>query len=145
MAAEIEVSFRTGPGEDDVDGPYVRRVLLPLRPIDLEAQLAAAGAQQLGNGLPGDEDADGIPDEEDPVDNDGDDGPGPEADDDQSADEEGGKTVQACLAAHPELQQLLDAATVGSPGLASAIESLLGQPASVVAGLVPVQIPADCL
>ena len=143
-AAEIEVSFRTGPGEDDIDGPYVRRVLLPLRPIDLEAQLAAAGGQQPANGLPGDEDADGIPDEEDPVDNDGDDGPGPPADEDAAADE-GGKTVQACLAAHPELQQVLNAASESNPSLASIVESLLGQPVSAVAGIVPIQIPPDCL
>jgi type II secretory pathway component PulJ len=142
LAAEIEVSFRTGPGENDVDGPYTRRVLLPLRPIDLEAQLAAAEGQE-GNGLPGDEDSDGIPDGEDEEDNDGDDGPGPPADEaEETADEEteGGMTVQQCLAAHPEL-----AAVVRStPGGSDAVDSVLGQPASQFKSVFP-DIPADCL
>ena len=47
LIAEIEVSFRTGPGADDVEEPYRRRVLLPLRPIDLEEQIAEA------EGVPG--------------------------------------------------------------------------------------------
>ncbi len=143
-AAEIEVSFRTGPEEGDVDGPYLRRVLLPLRPIDLEAQLAKAAGQQQSSGLPGDEDSDGIPDEEDEVDNDGDDGPAPNGDDQAENDGDGPKTVQACLASHPELQATVDALVASNPQGASIINSLLGQPVSAVAGNPFIQIPADC-
>lgn len=142
LVAEIEVSFRTGPGENDVDGPYTRRVLLPLRPIDLEEQLAAAEGQEL-NGLPGDEDSDGIPDEEDEVDDDGDDGPGPPADEaEETADEEseGGMTVQQCLAAHPELAAIVRS----TPGGSNAVDSVLGQPASQFKSVFP-GIPPDCL
>jgi hypothetical protein len=143
--AEIEVSFRTGPGEGDVDGPYVRRVLLPLRPIDLEAQLAEAEGQQQGNGLPGDEDSDGIPDEEDDVDNDGDDGPGPDAAEQAENEEgEGPKTVQQCIASHPELQAAWQTLVVSNPLGASIINSVLNQPASSLAGNPFIEIPADC-
>jgi hypothetical protein len=136
--AEIEVSFRTGPEEGDVDGPYLRRVLLPLRPIDLEAQLAKAEGQQQGNGLPGDEDSDGIPDEEDDVDNDGDDTPA--ADEGDQADEAAPEmTVEQCLAAAPELVPMLE--TLGGPGLISSIKSLK---LSAVPSPFNAMIPAAC-
>jgi hypothetical protein len=141
-AAEIEVAFRTGPNEDDVDGPYIRRVLLPLRPLDLAAQLAAASGEDGGNGLPGDEDADGIPDEVDDVDDDGDDGPGPSANPDgDTADsgDGGGMTVQQCLAAHPEIAALVRA----QPGGSEALDSVMDQPARNFAGMFP-GMATDC-
>ena len=139
MVAEIEVSFRTGPGAEDIDGPYRRRVLLPLRPIDLEEQLAAAAAGGPAGANPRDQDGDGKDDETgEPVEPDGE-----NANPDQADSEEGGgpKTVQSCLAAHPELQAQLDA----NPQVASIIESLKGQPASSLAGNSFIQVPADCL
>ncbi len=135
--AEIEVSFRTGPGAGDVDGPYLRRVLLPLRPIDLEEQLAAAGGPAGAN--PRDQDGDGKDDETgEPVAPDD-----QNADTDQANNEEGGgqKTVQNCLSAHPELQALVQS----NPQAASIVDSLKGQPASSLVGNGFVQIPADCL
>jgi type II secretory pathway component PulJ len=143
LVAEIEVSFRTGPGENDVDGPYTRKVLLPLRPIDLEEQLAAADGQEL-NGPPGDEDADGVPDEEDPID-DRTGEPFAEGGTSEDEDDQGGKTVQQCLASHPELMATVNALMASNPQAASIIESLNGQPASSVAGNPFIQIPPDCL
>jgi type II secretory pathway component PulJ len=137
LAAEIEVSFRTGPGENDVDGPYTRRVLLPLRPIDLEQQLAAAAGQEGGNGRPGDEDSDGIPDEEDEVDNDGDDGPGP-TEDDQAEQGDGEMTVAECLALRPDIARHLDQL---GPGM---VEWLRTQTVSAVAPLSPIGVPPEC-
>jgi len=136
-AAEIEVSFRTGPDAEAID-TYRRRVLLPLRPIDLEEQLAAAAGGPAGAN-PRDQDGDGKDDETgEPVEPDGE-----NANPDQADSEEGGgpKTVQSCLAAHPELQAQLDA----NPQVASIIESLKGQPASSLAGNSFIQVPADCL
>ena len=137
IAAEIEVSFRTGPGAEDIEGPYVRSVLLPLRPIDLEEQRAAAGGPAGAN--PRDQDGDGKDDETGepvaPVDQ--------TANPDQAQNEEGDgqKTVQNCLSAHPELQALLQ----NNPQAASIVDSLKGQPASSLVGNGFVQIPADCL
>jgi len=139
-AAEIAVSFRTGPGEGDVDGPYLRRVLLPLRPIDLEEQLAA-GAGPAGTN-PRDQDGDGKDDETgEPV---APDEKNPDGDQANNDEGEGPKTVQQCLAAHPELQATVNALLQSSPQGASVINSLLGQPVSAVAGNPFIPIPADC-
>ena len=63
IAAEIEVAFATDV-EGEVDGPYTRQVLLPLRPLDLAAQLAEAAGEKPPEEV-GDEDGDGDIDEDD--------------------------------------------------------------------------------
>ncbi|MCU0669496.1 MAG: prepilin-type N-terminal cleavage/methylation domain-containing protein [Myxococcota bacterium] len=64
LAAEIEVSFVAGPDGEGVEGPYTRQVLLPLRPLDLAAQLAEAAGQPLPDEVV-DEDGDGDIDDDD--------------------------------------------------------------------------------
>ena len=142
LAAEIRVSLYADDTGEAVVGPFVRRVTLPLPPLDLEAQLAAAGAR---TGLL-DSDGDGIPDAEE--DEDGDGIPDIEDDDvagggDTGADGQG-KTVAACLDANPELRALLDAL---DPGMQAVAQSMMNRPVSEVAPLLTgiVQIPSGCL
>ncbi|RIL00229.1 MAG: hypothetical protein DCC71_19015 [Proteobacteria bacterium] len=136
IAAEIEVSFATGV-DGEVDGPYVRRVLLPLRPLDLAAELAEAAGQTLQEGVR-DEDGDGDIDEDDA-----------EIAAERQA-EEGGEededcvTVAQCLGAHPEIQQMLS----GSPQAQAVVNGSMGQCArdfaGIVAGLGLGGLPPDC-
>jgi hypothetical protein len=113
----------------------VRRVLLPLRPIDLEQQLAAAGGPAGAN--PRDQDGDGKDDETgEPVKPEG------EESGDEQADEDAGEmTVAKCLELRPDLEPLLRAATGNNEGALASIKSLL------VSG-VPAQfssmVPAEC-
>jgi prepilin-type N-terminal cleavage/methylation domain-containing protein len=137
-AAEIEVSFRTGPGENDIAGPYTRQVLLPLRPIDLETQLAEAEGLLPGGVNPRDLDGDGLDDETgEPV-------PPPTADADadgggEQADGSPGElTAEACLALHPEFAGLIAGV---DPAL---VDSLKSQKASVAAAMLQFPVPADC-
>lgn len=136
VAAEIRVSLLADAETGVVLGPYVRRVIFPMRPIDVEAQLAAAGARRADGR---DSDGDGIPDEE--QDEDGDGVPDGAQDEAGGGGGGGGKTVAECLQAHPQLAALFEQLP---PGVGA---SILGLPASVVAPQVAafVQIPADCL
>jgi prepilin-type N-terminal cleavage/methylation domain-containing protein len=137
--AEIEVSFRTGPGEDDVEGPYLRRVLLPLRPIDLEEQLAAAEGAPGGTN-PRDLDADGKDDETgEPVASDATDTNGDNAGDEQGDEQAGGMTVAQCLALAPQLVPKLE--SFGGPGFVSSVKSLR---VSAVPPPFSAMIPAAC-
>jgi prepilin-type N-terminal cleavage/methylation domain-containing protein len=122
MVAEIEVSFRTGPGADDVEGPYLRRVVLPLRPIDLEEQLAqAAGVPGATN--PRDQDGDGKDDVTgEPVPRDATNTSAENTGDEQEDAETGEMTVAQCLAVAPQLAPLLE--NLGDPGLVASIKSL---------------------
>jgi hypothetical protein len=116
-SAEIEVSFRTGPEAGDVDGPYTRRVLLPLRPIDLEAQLAQAAGGPGGTN-PRDQDGDGKDDETGEAVSTDDQNP---ADGDQAEEAAPEMTVAECLALAPQLASQLDGL---DPSLVSSIKSL---------------------
>jgi len=142
LSAEIQVSLFVDAESEAVAGPFVRRVSLPLRPLDLEAQLEAAGA---GPADGADSDGDGIPDAEEDEDGDG----IPDGEDDDVAGEdggEGGKTAQACLQKYPELASLLDA--IPDPATRATALSMLGLPMSQVAPLLQsfgVNVPADCL
>ncbi len=95
LAAEITVALYRNEDSEEVEGPFVRRVLLPLRAIDLEVELEKAG---LGTAT-----GDGGDDDEDGGDGDGDDeGDGSSADDDTEGDDGGtgsmaGVTVQEAL------------------------------------------------
>lgn len=133
LTAEIQVSLFADEESDTVVGPFVRRVSLPLRPLDLEAQLEAAGA-----GAPGgvDTDGDGIPDAEE--DEDGDGIPDPEDDDVATGDDEGGMTAAECFALNPQLAGLL----AGVPD--EVVKSMQGLPASVVASQAGFPLPANC-
>jgi type II secretory pathway component PulJ len=129
LAAEIEVAFRTGPGENDVDGPYTRRVLLPLRPIDLEDQLAQDAGQESGRVNPRDQDGDGLDDKTGaPVE--------PEASDEAAESEAGGMTVADCLQIRPDLIPMLEAAVGKGP--AAAIQGMrLSELPAPYSGVVP--------
>jgi hypothetical protein len=141
LAAEIQVTFFADEESDTVVGPFVRRVALPLRPLDIEAMLAAAGADEAG-GV--DSDGDGVPDAQE--DEDGDGVPDGEDEDVAGRDDEGGggMTAAECLAANPGLQALLDSLPPESQAVAS---SMLGRPVSEVAPLLAglgFQVPAGC-
>jgi Type II secretion system (T2SS), protein J len=137
--AEIEVSFRTGPGEDDVEGPYLRRVLLPLRPIDLEAEIAAAEGATAGAN-PRDVDGDGVDDQTgEPVASDGNDVDGDDVGDAQDGDEAGEMTVAECLAVAPQVVPMLEA--LGGPEFVASVKSLR---LSAVPPAFSAMIPAEC-
>ena len=135
MVAEIEVSFRTGPGADDVEGPYLRRVVLPLRPIDLEGQLAEA-AGVPGRTNPRDLNGDGKDDETgEPIPNAAADASGDAQDDGEAGD----MTVAECLAMAPEGVPMLE--SLGGPGLVASVKSLR---LSAVPPQFRAMIPAAC-
>jgi prepilin-type N-terminal cleavage/methylation domain-containing protein len=134
LAAEIQVSLFADEESDAVVGPFVRRVALPLRPLDLEAQLEAAGASVPG-GV--DSDGDGIPDAEEDEDGDG----IPDGEDDDVAGSDGsgeGMTVAECMAANQELVAQLDAAT------RAVLESMGSQSVKDVAPLAGGFLPPNC-
>ena len=138
-AAEIEVSFRTGPGAEDIDGPYRRRVLLPLRPIDLEEQLAA-GAGPAGTN-PRDQDGDGKDDETgEPVAPD-DTKNGEDQPDEGTSD----LSLSDCMGRDPAVNQAVQA-ILGNPNdpRAPVAQSLLSRPVSEVAALLGMGVPAAC-
>jgi hypothetical protein len=128
VAAEIEVALVDGangdapedavvPGDEAIEGnTLVRRVLLPVRPIDLEALLR-------GDATPGDDDED-------------------EEDEEERAEEEEQDcvTVSACLAAHPEID--LAAALEGAGLPPNLLDAAGSQCASTFAGVLP--LPPDC-
>jgi len=125
VAAEISVTLYEDADSDATDGPYLRRVLLPLRPLDLDQQLAAGGAGGQGQEARSDEAADA----------DGDGNP------DTSDTTPGCVTVAVCLSRHPEILNALG----NSPVDQAAIQSVSGQCASSFAGAFPIAIPPDCM
>lgn len=136
VAAEIQVTFYVDDEGAATEGPYVRLVALPVRPLDIEQQLAHAGA---GGAAGLDSDGDGIPDAEE--DEDGDGVPDAEQEGDESAAQDaGGMTVAECIALNPQLFAAL-------PPQAQSIAQSMGgmsmsQAAAQLAGAFP--IPANC-
>ncbi len=137
-AAEIQVSFFVDDESEAIDGPYTRLVTLPLRTLDLEQQLEAAGVLVAGR----DADGDGVPDDEQDADGDG------QPDDDQSAGggAAGGMTLDDCLAANPALSAALSAALPTDPATRAVVESFRGRPVSEVEDLLVgvIDLPANC-
>ena len=133
--AEIQVSFYVDDESDAIDGPYSRYVAFPLPPLDIEAQLEAAGVKSAGSL---DADGDGIPDDEQDADGDG----IPDSEDDDIASEDGddeeGMTAEQCVALNPNLQALL----AGLPPEQQA--EFAGLPAAFVAEQFGIQLPANC-
>lgn len=126
LAAEVSVTLFADRETDELDGPYVRRVLIPMRPLDLEAQLETGSAGDDGSDLEGeDEDGDGIPDDEE---------------EDGGEEQAGCVTVAQCLAQHPELQAALQQQPAEVQQL---VQGSLGQCASQFAAVAPV--PASCM
>jgi type II secretory pathway component PulJ len=139
QAAEIEVSFVTPDGQD-TDGPYRRRVLLPMRPLDLAAQLAKAEGKQAPSGPLTDLNGDGVIDGKDAQ-------IAAQNQQDQTGDNQQDDkkppcvTVGACLAAHPEIQASL---SLLGPEAQAVITGSVGQCASDFVSVYP-SVPADCL
>lgn len=137
LMAEIEVAFATGI-EGEVDGPYTRQVLLPLRPLDLAAQLAEAAGQTLPEEV-GDEDGDGDIDEDDVKIAEERRESGAEDEDKECV------TVAQCLAQNPQLQSLL---SLADPEFQAVISGSPGQCASqfaaVVSQFLASGLPANC-
>jgi prepilin-type N-terminal cleavage/methylation domain-containing protein len=147
VAAEIEVAFLTGV-EGEVDGPYTRKIVIPMRPIDLAAQIAEAAGQEQVQGELEDEDGDGDIDEEDAAirdEREAEQG-GVDTDGDGVADEPNADivTVEQCLAMNPQLAALVNR----MPGVSDLVNGSMGQPASqfetVVGGLIPGGFPENC-
>lgn len=129
VAAEIQVALYESPDSDVVAGPYSRQVLLPLRPIDLQALINPEGAKADTS----DEDKKDEENEEQ----------ADESTEKTTADAEADQkkepeciTVSQCVARHPEL--------VEQVSQFSDVVNLVGdQCASNFATVVP--IPGDCL
>jgi hypothetical protein len=109
------------PDSDERDGPYVRRVLLPLRPIDLQQAIAGGpgGAGGQGDKKQGD--------------NESQDGKGGSK---QASQQRSCVTVGECIARYPGL-------VPNDPQIQSVVNGSLAACASDFAGVYPV--PADCL
>jgi type II secretory pathway pseudopilin PulG len=140
VAAEIRVSLFADEEGSAILGPYVRRVLLPMRPIDVEAQLEAAGA---GGARGRDADGDGIPDDEEEEDADGDGIPDGE-DDDVAGGDGRGMTVAACLAASAEARAFVASL---APAEQAVVQSLASQPMRVLApqlAAIGLPVPPEC-
>jgi type II secretory pathway component PulJ len=127
LAAEIRVSFVGASDTDPPDGPYVRRVLLPLRPLDLEQQLAGGANAPPGGGQGQDQNGDQSST---------DDGSG----DQQAGQETGCVTVGQCLQRNPQLQSQLSGL---QPEIQDVVQGSLGACASTFAGLIG-GLPANC-
>lgn len=130
LEAEIQVSFFLDDETDTVDGPYVRRVSFPLRALDIEQQLEAAGVAVAGR----DADGDGVPDGEQDTDGDG------VPDGAQAGSGSGGMTVAECIAAN---QELFDSWPAEIRALA---EGFRGRSVQEVAPLLQgvASLPANC-
>jgi len=120
VAAEISVSFFKRPDSDERDGPYARRILLPLRPLDIEKIVSGGVAGGAGSG---DQDKDQTGDSSNQASN---------KDKPQTC-----VTVGECLSRHPDLNSLIPAE------LRSVLAGSAGQCASIFAGTG--FAPADCL
>src|SRR5690606_4350086 len=116
---------------DAIAGPFVRRVALPLRPLDIEAQLEAAGVPVAGV----DRNGDGIPDDEQDADGDG--VPDPVDDDVAGGGEAGGMTAREWVQV-AGLQRMLAGIEP------EVVESFMRLPASQVAGYLGIPLPAEC-
>lgn len=138
QAAEIEVAFATGE-EGVVDGPYLRKVLLPLRPLDLAKKLAEAAGEELAADTEvKDENNDGVIDEEDQR----------IAEDRAEEDGIGGGdagatvTLAECMARDPATAALVESAK-GQFG-DEVVNSLLPLPVAQAAQSVGMPVPAAC-
>lgn len=134
--AEIQVSFYLDDETDAVDGPYSRYVSFPLPPLDLQAQLEAAGVK-TADGV--DANGDGIPDSEQDLDGDG----IPDSEDDDVAGGDGseddeGMTAEQCVALNPDLQALI--ATLPQQQQ----DVFRNMPAKFVAQQFGIPLPANC-
>jgi len=122
LAIEIALAFEVSRNRETLEDPTpsVRRVVLPLRPIDLEVLLHV---EESGEAQDGDDE-----------------------DDDEDADDDGdgdGTTVAECLARHPELAQAI--VDYGGEPMLDAARSLPGSAADNVHLMPPgYLLPQDC-
>jgi hypothetical protein len=144
LAAEIEVSFATG-DESAPDGPYVRKVLLPLRPLDLATKLAEAAGQQVNEEEEvKDEDGDGDVDEQDQQ---------IFEERKQEQREESGigggdagstVTLAECMSLDPNVAALVQSQIAQGGPMADVIQSMMSQPVAQAAQMVGVSVPETC-
>jgi len=120
IAAEIEVGILPPDAAATQDGVapeaelYTRRVLLPVRPLDMKALVTGEESQEKAAK---DEDGDGVPDE-------------PEEGEEEEA--QACVTVRQCLARNPQAAE-----AAASFGLSEVLESIGDQCFSTVAGSLP--------
>lgn len=145
LAAEIEVAFATAE-EGVVDGPYTRKVLLPLRPLDLAAKIAeaegGAGGEEL---VVTDEDGDGDIDEDDRViaeERAAQEQENGEDDDGDAGDAGSRMTLAECIAVSPTAAGHAQAAR--NAGQGAVLDSLLGLPVALAAQSFGVSVPPEC-
>jgi type II secretion system protein J len=147
IAAETEVAFATDE-EGVVDGPYTRKVFLPLRPLDLAAKLAEAEGQQPGEELVvEDEDGDGDIDEDDraiAVERQQQAGRDGDGDGSESGDAGSAVTLAECMARDPGVNAAVQALIAGDPSAEAAAQSLMSMPVAMVAQQFNLAVPAAC-
>jgi len=132
LAAEIRLALRDGGPGEEASGPlFTRRVLLPLRPLDLQEEV------ESGPGAPGEaeeEDEDGEEDGEDGEDEDDDGLFG----DDGDVQPQGEMTVGQCLGNNRTLVNRLAQQYGMDPAQIQAVAASVGnQPISNFPGLIP--------
>jgi hypothetical protein len=143
IAAEIEVAFLTDE-EGVVDGPYTRKVLLPLRPLDLAAKLEEAAGEE---GAPQqeqlqDEDGDGDIDQDDKAIFDE---RKSREEAEQEGDEAGGLvTLAECMALDPTVNATVQAMLASGGQQAAVLESMMSMPVAQAAQLAGVAVPEAC-
>jgi prepilin-type N-terminal cleavage/methylation domain-containing protein len=142
VSAEIEVSFATGE-QGVVDGPYTRKVLFPLRPLDLADKLKQAEGEQQAGVVVKDEDGDGDIDETDQQ----------IAQQKAESEKNGGAangdvgsnlTLADCMGRDPSVAAQVENLMKSDQGLAAAIQSMMSLPVAQAAQAAGVAIPATC-
>ncbi len=118
-SAAAVVATATAGGQPAALGPFVRRVLIPVRPIDLEALLKPDEAAATASGT-----------EQDEQDEEGGDGPTKQASAQDEQQDESCMTVAQCLALNPGILQQF-------PQIGGIISSIGGQCFRDVAASIP--------
>jgi len=134
LAAEIRLALREGDPGADASGPlFTRRVLLPLRPLDLQEEV------ESGPGAPGEGEDDEDEDEETDDGEEGEDEDGVFGDGDgDGAAARGQMTVRQCLGNNQTLVNRLAQQYGMDPAQIQAVAASVGdQPVSNFPGLIP--------
>lgn len=143
IAAEIAVSYLTD-REGVVDGPYTRKVLFPLRPLDLAKKLAEAqglaGAEQVEVQ---DENGDGVIDQQDRAI--AEERAAAKKKNGETGDEAGARiTLAECMARSPAVNQTVQGILSAGGQMADIVQSMLSLPVAQAAQVAGVGIPEEC-
>ncbi len=142
VSAEIEVSFATDQ-QGVVDGPYTRKVLLPLRPLDLADKLKEAEGQQEAGVVVKDEDGDGDVDETDQqiAQQKAEAAKNGEA---PNGDVGSNVTLADCMGRDPSVAAQVQAFMKRDPSLAAVVQSMMSLPVAMAAQQAGIAVPDTC-